>query len=269
MTLIAWALVGSMALLDTAWCVHVGLSIDRLWIPAGAVGLLLAIAAAYRRRSRALSTKAGSGGLWIAFAVAGCVLTYLAATCSRPLQDAALTDMDRALGFDWLTLYDAMLAHPALHRTLALAYASLAPQITLSVLLLPARRNHEMVVLATLALLPTVAVSLLWPALGPFTAHAVTATYLPDLLALRGSGPWRFDAPALEGIVTMPAYHATLAVLFAYGWRGMGMLTGIAVALNAVMLLSVPPVGGHYLVDVLAGAVIALLAVGARRSVRP
>jgi membrane-associated phospholipid phosphatase len=35
------------------------------------------------------------------------------------------------------------------------------------------------------------------------------------------------------------------------------------------MLLSVPPVGGHYLVDVLAGAVIALLAVGARRSVRP
>ena len=32
-------------------------------------------------------------------------------------------------------------------------------------------------------------------------------------------------------------------------------------ALNAVMLIAIPPIGGHYLVDMLAGALIAGLAI--------
>jgi hypothetical protein len=72
----------------------------------------------------------------------------------------------------------------------------------------------------------------------------------------------------MQGIVAMPSYHTVLAVLFTYAFRGTGLLGyGIAV-LNVAMLFSIPPVGGHYLVDVLAGAMLAFGAIAVQQAVR-
>ena len=58
-------------------------------------------------------------------------------------------------------------------------------------------------------------------------------------------------------VLATPSYHTVLAVLFTYAFRGTGLLgCGIA-ALNVAMLISIPSIGGHYLVDVLAGAPLA------------
>ena len=89
-----------------------------------------------------------------------------------------------------------------------------------------------------LTLLTTTLISALWPVLGPLATFAAReGTYLPDLLALRGGGPWHFDLTAMEGIVEMPSYHTILAVLFTYAFRIQPLL-GIA-ALNGLMLLSI------------------------------
>ena len=66
---------------------------------------------------------------------------------------------------------------------------------------------------------------------------------------------------ALHGLITFPSYHAAMAVLLSWVYRGqVGMFT-IACLLNAAMLLSVPVHGGHYLVDVISGCAVAAIAI--------
>src|SRR5271170_7301261 len=102
-----WAIVGSFLAIDLIWGTHVGLSIGGWGVGTGLIGLLLAISAAYRRRSARLATMAETGALWLAFTATGCVLTYLAATIVWPLQDAVLSRLDHVLGFDWLAWHTA------------------------------------------------------------------------------------------------------------------------------------------------------------------
>jgi hypothetical protein len=72
-------------------------------------------------------------------------------------------------------------------------------------------------------------------------------------LALRAAGPWHFNLFAMQGIVTMPSYHTVMAVIFTYAFRGTGLIGYGIATLNLVMLVSIPPIGGHYLFDMLAG----------------
>ena len=72
----------------------------------------------------------------------------------------------------------------------------------------------------------------------------------------------------MQGIITMPSYHTVLAVLFTYAFRRTGLVGYGIATLNLVMLLSIPPIGGHYLVDVLAGGALALGAIAVQRAPR-
>jgi hypothetical protein len=260
---VAYALVGGLIVTDLLWSSRIGLSIRGWWEPTAAVCVLLALSMAYRRRSRVIMDMTESAALWVSFSAAGCVLTYLCAACALPLQDAALTGIDHAIGFDWLVWRNIVLASPALHWALFIAYVSLMPEIVFSVLFFPAiglsKRGIELLLLAVLTLLPTALISALCPALGPFAAFGGDeATYLPHLLALRAAGPWAFNLISMQGIITMPSYHAVLALLFTYAYRGTGPIGWGIAGLNGFMLLSIPPIGGHYLVDMIGGGAIAL-----------
>jgi hypothetical protein len=266
----AWAIVYGLIVTDAVWCASVGLSTGGWQTTICMVGILLGVSICYRRRSRDIADMAEAGALWLAFGSVGCVLTYLGATCAWPLHDTDLTDLDQVLGFHWLAWRNAVLATPALHLALLLAYASLLPQIAVSVVLFPAigrsQRSFELLALAELTLLPTALISMLYPALGPFgTFGGEEATFLPDALALRLPGPWHFDLPTMQGIVTMPSYHTVLAVLLTYAYRGTGPVGWGVTGLNVLMLLAIPPIGGHYAVDVIAGGAIAMVFIVALR----
>src|SRR5580692_2880774 len=127
-----WGMVGGFLVIDLIWGARAGLSIGGWGFGVGVIGPLLAISAAYRRRSARLAVMAETGALWLAFTATGCVLTYLAATVVWPLQDPVLTRLDHALGFDWLAWRTAVLARPVLHLVLVAAYMSLLPQMALS-----------------------------------------------------------------------------------------------------------------------------------------
>ena len=71
---------------------------------------------------------------------------------------------------------------------------------------------------------------------------------------MHAGGPWHFDLPAMEGIITdaivshsiwPSCSHTRFAVL---AWSALGIA-----GLNALMLLSMPPIGGHYLADMIVG----------------
>ena len=265
------------------WGSQVGLSVGGIGLSAGAIIVLLALSVIYRRRSRAIADMAAATASWVALMSTGVVLSYLAASCALPLQDEMMERLDRVVGFDWLAWHDAMLSQPILSWLLSIAYYSLQPQAALSIIYFAVSgrtgRIRELLLLAGATLAATVLISAIWPTLGPCAANGPSVgpcaangggdiAYLRDLLALRAGGPWHFELWAMEGIVTMPSYHTVMAVLFTYAFRRTGLVGYGIATLNLVMLLSIPPIGGHYLVDVLAGGALALGAIAVQRAPR-
>lgn len=195
-------------------------------------------------------------------------VSYMAAALGRhiPVLDETLALIDaRLFGFYWDPVAQWVAAQPILERALSLAYFSLPAQalmlLVLGSLLRPGERNGELLWIAIVSMAITSVVSIFTPALGKI-GHVGTG-YLDVLNELR-SGAWRsfsYDKP--EGIVTFPSFHTSLAFIFAYvAWRLHLIAAVLFGALNFVMLLSVPPIGGHYLIDLFGGALVALVSIG-------
>jgi hypothetical protein len=265
---LAWALICLLLAVDFVWASQVGLTIGEIKIKAGVIGALLALSAACRRRNRGRANMVEAVAWFIAFTGTVVVLSYLAASCAFPLQDVMMERLDRAIGFDWSAWHDAVLDRPLLNRLLLVAYNSLFSQFLLAIVYFSKRnrsaRIEELLLLMCATAAPTMLISAIWPTLGP----SGDVPYLPDLLAMRAGGPWHFELLAMQGIVQMPSYHTVMAVLLTYAFRGTGLIGYGIAALNMVMLLSIPPIGGHYLVDVLAGGALALGAIAVQRAPR-
>ncbi|MBR1298586.1 phosphatase PAP2 family protein [Bradyrhizobium sp. AUGA SZCCT0042] len=277
---LVWAMICLLLVVDFVWASHVGLSVG-IGLNAGIVIIMLVLSVIYDRRNRAIADMTAATASWVALMGAGLVLSYLAASCAQPLQDGMMERLDRVVGFDWLAWHNAMLSWPALSWLLTIIYYSLQPQAALSIVYLALSgrtgRIKELLLLAGVTLVATISVSTIWPTLGPCAANGPSIgpcatngggdiAYLRDLLALRAGGPWHFELWAMEGIVAMPSYHTVGAVLLTYAFRGTGLIGYGIAALNVLMLVSIPPIGGHYLVDVIAGAALALGAIAVQRA---
>ena len=253
---------------DLTWCACAGLTINRVAPAVAASAGLITLSMIYRQRSRRLADTAEIAALWIAFPTCSFVLSYLCATVAQPLQDSFLSALDHALYFDWWAWHAYVLRYKLLNSVLCAAYGSLAPQILLSALYLPlsgrTQRGAELLLLASSTAVVCCLASAFWPAVCPSTE----VSSIPHLMTLRAPGPWQFDLFNMEGIVTMPSYHTILAVLLTYTFRNTGVFGWSIAALNVVMLFAIPPIGGHYLVDMFAGAAIAVSAIGIVRRIR-
>jgi hypothetical protein len=268
---LAWAIVGALLAVDVVWGWQIGFTISGAEIKAGVIVALLVIAAAYRHRNRGRANMLEAVAWFFSFVVTAAVLSYLAASCALPLQDLTMERLDRAIGFDWSAWRDTLLERPTLNRLLVVVYNSLLSQFLLAIIYFCKRdrfaRIEELLLLMCATLVPTVLISAIWPTLGPFATHGGgNDGVVQDLLAMRANGPWHFSLLAMKGIIQMPSYHTALAVLFTYAFRGTGLLGSVIAALNTVMLLSIPPIGGHYLVDMLAGGALAIIAIAIWRT---
>jgi len=84
---------------------------------------------------------------------------------------------------------------------------------------------------------------------------------MPDFTALRNGTMREISLARMEGLITFPSFHTTLAVLFVAALRRHRLALAIGAVVNGLMLLSIPSEGGHYLVDVIAGAMVAAVAI--------
>ena len=181
---------------------------------------------------------------------------------AAPLTTAALAAADAALGFDWRGWYDFLAPHRGLRFALWLAYSSLFPQILLTIFWFSSTgaddTNYELLLTNIVSLSATTAVFL------DFRRSATRKPRVdpiwPVLLALRAGGPLSFDLSQLQGLISFPSYHTVLVVLLTYAHRHSALFLPVALV-NAVMLFSIPSVGQHYLIDMIAGAAVAGLAI--------
>lgn len=269
-----------IGIIDVTWSTQARASFSGWWIPLLAVLFLLLLSLFYStvRSIPALAELPMYAALWITFTVVGAISTYLAASAAQPLQDAAFTAFDAGLGFDWVTWSKAIRARPVLNMVLRLAYDSLMPQIIGTIVLFALAkvrgRNEELLLAASVSLLLTSAVSGFLPALGPWVHYGYGAldgndtAYVPHVQALRDGISLAFVLSQVQGIVCFPSYHTVLAVLLVHAHRGLRWSLPLVGSLNALMLLSIPSEGGHYLSDMVAGAVVALLTLAVVRRLR-
>ena len=263
--------IAALAICDWVWASHAGLTFGHWTQFAVLTGLLLAIGFFYGsiRRNAQLADMALWGALVTVFSLAAAIFTYLTATLAFPLVDGELARIDAGLGFSWPAWFHFVNSHPLLKGLFVIIYASLLPECAASIIYFAHRRQSDRIAEflwgALFSILITAAISGIVPALGAFVHFGVPgpakATYLPHLLALREGTASSFSLNEIQGIITMPSYHTVLAILIIYAYRGCGRLFALALALNGVMLLSLPSEGGHYLVDLIAGGAIAAVTI--------
>ncbi|WP_324133120.1 phosphatase PAP2 family protein [Bosea sp. (in: a-proteobacteria)] len=276
-----WALIGAISLLSLAiWsATGVGLKAGDLLVILGVVASLLAISAFYSQRRPderlARLTRAMAELLLLIFMVGS--LSYSGTSLAMPLRDEWFQAMDVALGFDWRFWLSVLDAHPAIHEVLVLAYHSMLPQTALLPIVLAAigayRHIDRFLLSYALAAIVTVAIATLLPALSPVVHLGITPADHPNIVlavplefaqhaqALREGSMKLVDLNGAQGLVTFPSFHTVSAVLLMLGfWAAPPYWRWFGVGLNGLMLVAIPIEGSHYLVDVIAGAALAVAA---------
>jgi len=199
----------------------------------------------------------------------------LAATNARYV-DSSLVTIDRTVfGLSWLEVATFFSRQPMATMALSLVYSTLAWQPFVLLGLFAVQQKTQDLQEFTLAwlLAPMMCVIALpfVPALGGYLHYGTSPADYPYVLV---GAAWDFEplissirsgelrhlgANPIVGVVTFPSFHAAGAVIL--GWCGRKAPAGaVIVALNAAMLVSTIPIGGHYLIDVAGGVLIAALA---------
>lgn len=200
------------------------------------------------------------------------LFSHLLMTRGFPLTDDLLQSWDRMLGFDW-NGYVAFMGQWNWSRlALAISYSRLIPlafvlMISSCIILDRDDRVNEIAFLSMVSGLACVTISACLPSEGAWSSLATDqtkrllgGTFLADMVdqirALRGEDPVAFDFRDMQGLANFPSYHTCLAIIVMWCSRGrwytalLGGLAGLAI------LAATPVYGGHYLVDLLGGAVV-------------
>lgn len=208
------------------------------------------------------------------------VLDYLSKGTSLPLADDWLARADTWLGLDWRAYFDFVRAHPGLHRPMTTAYFWLNSAAAALLFGLAASGRHGRVRLFAEAGIACSVACLIggafFPAIGA-AAHWIPdhadpqryagfaempgIVFVGDILALRQlDAPMLVGTTPLMGLVSMPSMHTAVGILMIAVARGTWLFLP-TLGYGAVMIAATPVWGGHYLVDLIAGAALALTAV--------
>jgi len=292
---VAWSIQGLFAVTVALWLPYSPLSVTG----AGGIGLAviellgLALGVTYLgRRLDGDESRIASGIRFLArgtqhfvhgaiflllFSALASVASYLGMTLSLPLSDEALARAGEALGFDWLWSLAWVNSRPVLARVLVLGYHSCTLQTVGVVVVLgfscQIRNLQEYLALFALTSLCVVTLSSIFPALGAYQHFGPVAEdfssltanagvwHLAHLRELRAGSLHSLVMSEAEGLVSFPSFHAVLAIIITYSLRETRYLAIPVLLVNLGLLVGTVPEGGHYLIDVVIGVLIALGAI--------
>lgn len=235
------------------------------------------IAAGIRHAADGIDLLIRTAPFLIALSFTGGVFAWLATSAGLPLQDARLAALDAALGFDWLALLQFTNSRPALSWVLVGAYHSTGPLLLMVYLLLIFSKRRDrldefLAVLAMTSLATGIGMALV-PAAGAYPHYDPPAEMFGNFSA--DAGMWHYQlvvalrteaAPVLDlamtkPMVTFPSFHTIVAIITTWAVRDVRWIALPVLILNAVVIVSTLPEGGHHLVDLIAGVAIAGLAI--------
>jgi PAP2 superfamily len=205
------------------------------------------------------------------------LLNHVLMANSFPMADDRLLSWDRALGLDWLAYAKFMTSSSTVQNLLYLAYQHMTyggvALVAVALVALNLRvRTIELAFLLTGAAVVCLTVAAAFPARAAMDVLADKELFqriyhgldgfkagfyhIEQLMELRGDAPVLIKPATLEGLATFPSFHTCLAIIIMWCSRG-HWITGSIGKIVAVMILAATPIfGGHYFVDIMAGAVV-------------
>jgi len=207
---------------------------------------------------------------WLVFALAGLVLTYVAASANFPLMDEVFASWDATMGFHWADTYAWVQRHPVIQTVLWTAYGGGAAQLVTFFLIhsvrAPGNGSGELMWMFMVSLLITIAISVILPAAA--LPGTIGQRHIDVFLGVRNGHVTVLNASTITGIISFPSFHTASAAILIYSARAMKWLLAVIVPLNVLVILATVPCGGHYLVDTIAGLAVAAISILIVRNMR-
>jgi membrane-associated phospholipid phosphatase len=214
-------------------------------------------------------------GFWFGgFAI---LFSYLCASTDRPLVDAELAAIDRALGIDWPAMVTWASTKPWITEWARFIYDRPLWELLVIVILLAIlgrpQRVEEFISCFMVSGIVTAIIGAMLPAdsgyayfripSNVFTAFnaVVTPEYLHHFHALRSGELRNVVIGDVRGLVAFPSYHTAFALLLSYAVRDYKFLLFPSLVLNLAVVATTPFVGAHYVADVIGGVAVVAFAV--------
>jgi membrane-associated phospholipid phosphatase len=203
-------------------------------------------------------------------AMTGITLSYIAASANFPLMDDVFSRLDAAMGLRWDEVSVWTQQHPLFRAALWTAYRFAGLQLLVLFLVYcmraPGEGSSELMWNFIVSLLIVIAVSVFLPAAA--MPGMIGQLHIDVFLAVRNGGISVLDDSTITGLVAFPSWHTAMGVIFIYCARTMKWLLAVLAPFNVLMILATVPCGGHYLVDTLAGLVVAAISILVVRKIR-
>jgi membrane-associated phospholipid phosphatase len=255
---------------------YAGLRISFQLLPTlkavGIAGVFALLALKARRLAPRVSMFAGTYLVLWGGGLAGGVLCMVAPMFNMPMIDPWLAQADKLLGVTSADVIRWVIAVPFAPKLL---YAMYFPSVILlfaTALLLAvlgrAERLAELCSAYACCLAVATICSVLLPASGAFEYLGLEPLFggqlppgsgvyhLEVLHELRSTTHLLINPFGLHGLVTFPSFHTGMALMTAAAWRDDRFLKWPMFVWNALVIVSTVPVGGHYIVDLVAGGAI-------------
>ncbi|PCD03569.1 hypothetical protein COC42_04170 [Sphingomonas spermidinifaciens] len=229
------------------------------------------------RRPR-LVAAIGSAGMLAGVSLLGAITSYIIAASTTGWADAQLIALGGPLESWWPAYWRVFELNRWIGVPLGWAYLSIFFTPTLLAAAMAWRgqqaRLDRLVLAFALALLVTNALFAFAPATSA-GAHFLAPDdplmpqpgfmHIAVIEALREGRLTTIDLGALCGLIAFPSFHAATAVLFIWASWTSGWMRFVFVPVNLMMLAATPTTGGHYLIECIAGILVAASALGATR----
>jgi membrane-associated phospholipid phosphatase len=271
-----WGLIALIGVIDAVWILATPLQFDAsgLGLMIGpAAGLLIGAMGGHRVLPEKLRHFAmGTAFVLLSWPVLR-IFNHLVMTLPFPLTDAWLAHGDSDLGLNWHAYLFWVDAHPWIADAMSFTYKSLTIFSCLAFILLVVfgngRAAHDFLVLFVTSAVIASAVGCLFPAETAMAYYAPVehmlkhvspdygAVFGPYLQEIRTNPHHIFHVAALPGLTAFPSFHTAMGLIVIYCARSRGWFFAAAIAFNGLMIAATPVFGGHYFVDVIAGAALA------------
>jgi hypothetical protein len=268
-----------------------GLPFGLDWWKAGLMALNWAVLAGYvlfcarSSRSRTLTAIIASITI-ITFGLAAVSLpTSLPFFGVTRLWDDVFLSWDHAIGINHTAMLSWFASNATITNILHFLYFSTAIMVIgAAVTLIALRRHdrlHELLWLFVWTLAAVTVIAAFVPAKGLFSGLGLNEELRSALPPQSGdyhlvfverliSGlPQTLDIAANPGVVVFPSFHFCMAFLLAWAFRGIRHLAFPSTCISALIMISIVPIGGHYVVDALASFPVLLAMLAAHRALVP
>ncbi len=256
----------------------VGFDVLSFKLPLLALAFLAGVYIVYRwwRPEPVISDICGAVVVLVLSALAAGTVSLAGLRLGAPLIDERLAAFDSAFLLETRSIVAGVAHEPIFAKLLGFAYNGSFPLLVISAVYLGwTRREKSLWQLAFVFSFTAIAcatLSAVFPAIGAFKHFEYSAKFLEGL----PSGVGIYHLPTFEyyrhavapvismqtsdGVVTFPSFHCCLALMTAFAYVGHRWLFPVALLWNALVIVATIPIGGHYIVDLLAGASLWALA---------